>query len=145
MTLSDDNQKALMLTIHQKVEEYADSVADSLNKGDIEDLTYPPNCGLTGEELNALQKLKDDPTLKSALRKVLADNSAGVVFDIFNLVDGTADPDENLGNWTEIALVDKSEELDDPIEMLHDNFYSTYWDWKKIRPNNGWKLDTNEA
>ena len=146
MKLSDNNQKTLMLAIHQKIEKYADYVADKLNNGETTDLlTYPPNCELTDNEKQALEKLKNDQDLKSALRKILADNSAGVIFELMNYLDGTADPDENLGDWTEIAFVDRTEEIEPPNDMLHDNFYSTYWDWKEIRPNSDWTLDINET
>jgi len=43
-----------------------------------------------------------------------------------------------------VALVDKTDEIESNNEMLHDNFLSTYWDWKEIRPNMGWTLDTQE-
>ncbi len=149
MKLSDHNIKTLMLTLHQKIEEYAESVSDNLNKGMTEDLfVYPPNCGLTEEENESLKKIKDDPILKRALRKILADNSAGVLFDLMNLIDGTTEPDKNLGNWTEISFVDKKNEMEENSEMLHDTFFSTYWDWKDIRPNKEWvldQLDSDEA
>ncbi len=145
MKLSDNNRKTLMLNLHQKIEEYAEQTSDNLDVGKTENLlVYPPNCGLTENEILSLEKLQSDPNLKSALRKILADNSAGVLFDLMNLVDGTTEPDDNLGEWTEIAFVDKTESIEENAEMLHDNFFATYWDWKKVRPNKKWKLDNLE-
>ena len=89
-----------------------------------------------------MEKLKNDHDLKSALRKILADNSAGIVFDLMNIIDGTADPDEDLGKWTEVALVDQLDDIEPNDDMLHDSFFSTYWNWKEVRPNKGWALDT---
>lgn len=146
MKLSENNKRTLMLAIHQKIEEYADYFAGKLNDGETTDiLTYPPDCRLTGNEKEALEKLKNDQDLQSALRKILAGNSAGVIFDLMNYLDGTADPNENLGGWTEVAFVDKTDDVEPSHNMLHDYFYSTYWDWKAIRPNRGWARDTNEA
>lgn len=145
MKLSEENTKTLMLSLHQKIENYAENISENLFLGKSEDiLAYPPNCSLTEEENESLKKLKDNSILKSALRKVFADNSASLIFDLFNIVDGTSDPDEELGSWTEIAFVDKTEEIAENSEMLHDNFFSTYWDWKKIRPKKDWKLDNIE-
>ena len=135
-----------MLFLQQKIEENAEYIADELDKGNNTDfLTYPPNGGLTEKESLSLEKLKSDPNLKSALRKILADNSAGVLFELLNVIDGTADPDEKLGKWTEISFVDKTEDLAENADMLHDALYSKYWDWRKIRPNKDWKLDTHDG
>ncbi|MFM2361585.1 MAG: hypothetical protein RLZZ316_487, partial [Bacteroidota bacterium] len=29
-------------------------------------------------------------------------------------------------------------------DTLHDSFFETYWEWKKIRGSKNWKLDTYE-
>ena len=79
-------------------------------------------------------------TLKSALRKVFASNTADVIFSFLNIIDGTSDPTVEFGEWKEVMLVDFNDgnEMD---SMLHDDFYETYWDWKEKRINPGWKLD----
>lgn len=142
MKISDNNIKTLMLSLHKSIEDYANQVSNQLMIGETTDfLNYPPNCGLTDAEHKALEKLKNDQELRNALRKILADNSASVIFDLMNNIDGTTDPDENFGEWTQICFVDSSEEIEPPDEMLHDNFYATYWDWKEIRPDKGWTLD----
>ncbi|WP_103072341.1 hypothetical protein [Aquimarina sediminis] len=146
MKLSKHNIKTFLLSANQKIEENADFISDKLYKGDEMDfITYPPNCGFTEEENRSLEKLKNDPNLKSALRKILADNSAGVLFDLFNIIDGTSEPDESFGKWTEICFVDKTDELAEDLDFFHDELYDKYWDWRKIRPKKGWKLDNYDG
>ena len=143
MSLSNTNVNTLLLDIHQDIEEYADFLVTSiLDKRDFNFLTYPPNCGLTEPEIEELKKLESNEHLKNALRKVIADNSAGIVFNIFNVLDGTADPKNQDGNWKGLKIIDEESESEPSDEMLHDKFYETYWDWKKIRGNKNWKLDT---
>lgn len=143
MKVSENNLKILMLAIHQYIEENAEFISEKLNNGDSQDLlNYPPNCGFSDDEKDSLEKIKNDQNLKSALRKIFADNSADVIFNLMNLFDGTTSPDENLGDWSELTLIDKTNEIDEPEDMLHDYFFETYWDWKKIRNNSDWKLDT---
>jgi len=145
MELSNHNIKTLLLDLHQDIEEYADVLATSiLEKKDFNFLTYPPNCGLTELEIVELKKLDYNEHLKNALRKVIADNSAGVVFNLLNLFDGTGFPKNDNGKWTGLKVIDEQpDENSEPVgDCLHDKFYETYWDWKKIRVNKTWKLDT---
>lgn len=142
MKLSDYNMKTLMISLHSTIEEHAEYISDKLNCGLAEDmLVYPPNCGFTKEEIQSLEKVKNDPILQSALRKVLADNSAGVLFEMMNWIDSTSDPNEEFGKWKGLAFVDKTDEIEENDEMLHDALFSTYWDWKEIRPQKDWNLD----
>ena len=81
------------------------------------------------------------------MRKLIADNSAGIIFNMFNFFDGTGTPKNDDGTWTGIKLVDEEQnENSAPIDdMLHDKFYETYWEWRKIRGDKKWKLDTYEG
>lgn len=145
MKLSPHNQETLLIYIQQKIERYADDIASKIENGVSEDfLDYPPNGELSTVEIESLAKLKGDPVLKSALRKILASNSAGVLFELFNVIDGTADPDEDLGKWSGVALVDMTEDFEETY-FLHEEFYDKYWDWRKIRPDKGWRLDSWEG
>lgn len=82
MNLSNKNAQTLLLDTHQDIEEYADTlVTNILDKKEFDFLTYPPNCGLTELEVN---ELKNNEHLKSALRKVVTDNSAGIAFNMLN-------------------------------------------------------------
>lgn len=141
MKLSDNNKKTLLVSIHQMIEESASYIVNDLEHKRINRLIkYPSNGGLTDSEKIELEKLEINPALKSALRKVFASNTADVIFSLLNVIDGTADPSVEFGEWQEVMLVDFDEdnELD---SMLHDDFFGTYWDWKEKRPNPGWKLD----
>jgi len=141
MKLSENNKKTLLVSIHQSIEENASHTVNELENKRINQLiNYPPNGGLTESEKLELEKLEINPTLKSALRKVLASNTGDVFFSFLNIIDGTADPNVEFGEWGEVMIVDFEEENE--IEsMLHDVFYGTYWDWKEKRGNPGWKLD----
>ncbi|MCX2763124.1 hypothetical protein [Aquimarina muelleri] len=146
MKLSKHNINTFLLSANQKIEENAEYVSDRLvNGGEMDFVTYPPNCGFTQEENLSLEKLKNDPNLKSALRKILADNSASVLFDLFNIIDGTSEPDEKFGEWTEICFVDKTDELAEDLYFLHDKLGSAYWGWRELRPDKGWKPDIYEG
>jgi hypothetical protein len=140
--LSTENESTFLLNLHKSIEESANTNANHIMHGRLNQLiNYPPNGGLTGEEINALMALGGQEQLKSALRKVLASTTADVFFDVFNLIDGTADPDPGTGQWTGVMMIDKPEDLDEDGEFLHDRFYATYWDWKEKRQNTNWSLD----
>lgn len=85
--------------------------------------------------------LPQSEELKSALRKVFADQAAAVVFNLFSIIDGVSEPNPETNNWTEVLLIDKPVDYDEYAEFLHDDFYGTYWDWRKQREDIGWKLD----
>src|SRR5882724_2585302 len=145
MKLSNNNAIALLLDINQDIEEYAEATVKSI----VEDknfnfLTYPPNAGLTEPEKAELNKLDNNDDLKNALRKIIADNTAGVIFNMLNLFDGTGYPKLRSNDWKGIKLVDEKENNgSDPFnDTLHDSFFETYWDWKKLRGEKPWKLDT---
>lgn len=147
MEISNTNANILLLDTHQDIEEYADIlVTNILDKKDYSFLTYPPNCGLTELEIDELNKLENNENLKNALRKVIADNSAGIIFNMLNLFDGTVSPKNDNGSWSGLKLIDEepNENSEPSDDWLHDKFYETYWDWKKLRGDKKWKLDTHE-
>jgi len=147
MKLSNKNALALMLDINQDIEEYAEAtVKNIIEDKDFDSLTYPPNNGLTDLEKQELNKLDNNEHLKNALRKVIADNSAGIIFSMLNLLDGTADPKLMLSEWTGVKLVDQEndEGEEEFQDMLHDSFFESYWKWRELRGNKNWKLDTYE-
>ncbi|WP_162550056.1 hypothetical protein [Hymenobacter nivis] len=139
MQLSEINRHTFLVAINQSIEEYAAYHADSLLQGESIVPVYPPNGGFTAEETEALQLLQNNPAMHSALRKVLADCAAGVVFDLFNHIDGTTDPKQ--GGWSPVMLVDEPKNDEEYREFLHDEFFSTCWDWREIRPDKTWRLD----
>ena len=135
---------ALLLDLNQDIEEFADySVKNIIEDKNFEFLSYPPNSGFTDLEKAELDKLSNNDQLKNALRKVIADCTAGVVFHMLNLLDGTGSPKNDYDNWSGIKLIDEqaqgnNEEFND---MLHDSFFEMYWAWRKIRGHKKWKLD----
>ena len=50
-----------------------------------------------------------------------------LLFHLFSLLDGVTDPDINQ-LWLGATIEHKKE--DDDSEMLHDEFYETYWKYK---------------
>jgi hypothetical protein len=145
MELSHKNAIGLLLDINQDIEEYAEAtVKNIIEDKNFDFLTYPPNNGLTDLEKAELSKLDNNEHLKNALRKVIADNSAGVIFNMLNLFDGTASPKLHYDNWSGVKLIDEEPQADSEQfnDMLHDSFFETYWEWKKLRGDKKWKLDT---
>ena len=140
MGLSEHNRNTFLINLHKLIEEAAHNTATDILHARIKQLEYPPNGGLTEAEAIAVQKLQGDETLRDALRKLIASNSAGVLFNVLNILDGTGNPDPGTGDWSEVKLVDCAEDDEGDDEMLHDGFFETYWEWKKRRRSN-WKLD----
>jgi len=147
MKLSKQNALALLLDLNQDIEEYAEAtVKNIIDDKKFDFLSYPPSNGLTDLEKQELYLLDNNEHLKNALRKVIADNSAGVVFSMLNIIDGTTDPRLMLDEWTGIKLVDKghNEDAEKFQDMLHDSFFESYWKWRELRGAKNWKLDTHE-
>ena len=140
LQLSEANRRTFLVAVNQSVEEYAVGCADELLRGQLEEPNYPPNGGFTAQEAQALTLLQGNEALHSALRKVLASCAAGVVFDLLNHIDGTSDPKQ--GEWAGVILVDRPRGDKEDREFFHDDFFDAYWDWREIRPDKTWCLDT---
>ena len=134
-----------MMHLHKSIEEQANHAANHILHGRPEQLIlYPPNGGLTTEEMQAIGSLAGNETLRDALRKAIASSTADVLFGLLNIIDGTGDPDPGLGKWSEVMLTDVPEDFDEDLEFLHDHFYETYWAWRRRRKAD-WKLDLLEG
>lgn len=137
MKLSEQNRTTLLLHLHKTIEESANNTANDILAGRVNHIIdYPQNGGLNETEKRALNELKGNEEIRNALRKLFASNCASVLFDFFNIIDGTGDPDPRTGNWEEVMIVDMPENFDEHIEFLHDHFYDTYWKWKEKRKAN---------
>lgn len=139
MQLSEENRQTLLVALHQVVEEQAAAYANDLFKGRSQRLDYPPNGGLVAEEDAAIQNIQGNVLMQSALRKLFASCTAGVVFDFLNLIDGTSDPEH--GDWSGVMLVDRPEEAEEHWQFLHEAFLEAYWDWRAKRRAKSWRLD----
>lgn len=138
--MTSAEMKCLMVGVHQSIEKHADALASKIAAKMPPNPNYPPNCGLTEAERKALQSLEPPPTLQAGLRKLIAGATAAVVFDLFNFIDGTGDP-PGKEHWGTFHIDRMTEDEARRQVFLHDTFYETYWDWRKVRPNPGWRLD----
>ncbi|MFA5946974.1 MAG: hypothetical protein WC813_03035 [Patescibacteria group bacterium] len=122
--LSPSNKKTLLLSLNTLIRKNG---AESLNRianNEYEKLFfYPPNEKLTGTESEMLIALQKNPAIYPVLQKIITNESARVIFELLNWVDGTGDPD---GPWSGVALVDRTS--DEDTEMLHDAFLEAYWE-----------------
>ncbi len=136
----EDKLAALLVECHRLIEESASLTASALvNHSAMQHICYPPNAGLNKAERSALGSIENTPELESALRKVIANAAAAPLFSLFSCIDGVADPSEYDKEWLGLKF---SEPTDgDSQQMLHDDFFETYWRWREIRNNPGWKLD----
>jgi len=138
--LSESNRNIFLVELHKAIEDVAEAGSKNILQQDFDSLAvYPPNGGFTDEEKVALRSVASVPNVESALRKVLANAGASVIFDMLNWIDGTGDPESE--DWTGVKLVDADTDEDPPYAMLHDDFYDKYWDWRKTRGDKGWRLD----
>lgn len=141
--LSDKNRNTLLIGVNRDIETTVEEITEAMAKKRLNNLlSYPPNCGFTPEELKALENIKMDNDLKSALRKILAEACSRPLFSLFNYIDGTGDPGKD---WTSVSFLDKELDTDEEGEFLHDKFFELYWEWRKLRPKKDWKLDTYEG
>jgi hypothetical protein len=134
---------ALFLEIHKLIEQAAVDAVEGLATSNSR-LTYPPNGGLTEEEQTEVARLDLNPILKIALRKIIADAASVPIFHLFCLIDGVADPEGYDGLWLGYRLVLPSKGEPAPSSRLHDEFFETYWKWRRTRQDAGWRLDNLE-
>ena len=135
---------ALLVELHRIIAESAESAAsmvgvrmtsgESVGKGIADDLAYPPRDGtgpvLTRAERLALGQLDLSQDARSGFRKIVADACASTVFQLFALVDGVADPEmTQMDDWLGADIVAAP---DEDREMLHDGFYESYWEYRKL-------------
>jgi hypothetical protein len=51
-----------------------------------------------------------------------------------------ADPEDYDGHWPPFQISPYLEGEKEDV-FLHDDFFESYWLWRKRRPDPGWKLD----
>ena len=145
MMISEQQKLALFLDIHRAIEEAAsEALAQAASPTEFS-IAYPPNGGLSEEEMFVLGNLPFSPVLESALRKIIADAASYPIFRLFSLLDGVSDPYEYKEFWPGLTLSPSDEEEVTEDSLLHDDFFGTYWNWRRVRTDPGWKLDNLEG
>ncbi len=135
--------QTLLVESHRLIERNAEHTVEQLGvarrkpltrpEHDSESLTtYPPGEVLSVEEDGAIRSMRLSALQKSALKKLIADACAAVMFDFFNLVDGTTDPEVSPINdfWVGASIVEQQD--DRHTWMLHDQFLDTYHDYMSL-------------
>jgi len=140
--LSKATEQTLMVALNNDIEDVAEALARSVMDGSVaRQMLYPPNNGFTSEEQQALEALKAIPNIESALRKVLADAAAYPICKFFGYADGITDPTDD--EWSGIYLTERPD--DEDIEVQDTSYdaeiYHRYWNWLRVRPDKGWRLD----
>jgi hypothetical protein len=127
---------ALLAEIHRSIEESAAAALQSIGDHNTAPrVSYPPNAELTPAESEALQGLRLSVAARSGLLKLVKDATAYPFFHFFSLLDGVVDPPQVFNGervfgeaWYGLSLAPKGEQHE---EMLHDEFYESYWAYKK--------------
>lgn len=123
--ISDKDLGTLLVELHAQIVQSAISTVAALNDPQI---SYPPNGSLTSDERNALASLSLSIAGASALRKLLADSTTSAIFNWFCVIDAVADPLRNHEEpWLGVRFGNMED--DNGSSMLHDMFYSTWWDF----------------
>jgi hypothetical protein len=140
--LTEAQRRALLLQMHRSIEEVAARVASELRSG-VASLSYPPNCGLTRDETRAIAELRSIAGLESALRKIVASAASFPLYHFICILDGIGDPADYDGEWlgARIDPVPLDSDGSEENEPLRYEFFDSYWDWRKMRPEPGWRLD----
>jgi len=123
-----DSKLLFLREINNIIKEYSE-IGEQLKKPSKE-LSWE-EFNLTKNEIIALgdQKFTDESI--SAIEKIVRDNIMGAFHSAFCLLDGVSDPvSENEEDiWVGLKLEKKQ---DDDEEFLHDELYSSYWDWHDL-------------
>src|SRR6266540_6397140 len=81
--LSESNRNIFLVELNKAIEDAAEDDSKNILQQDFDSLAvYPPNGGFTDEEKVALRSIASVPNAESALRKVLANASASVIFNM---------------------------------------------------------------
>ncbi len=126
--LNMDSKQLFLRELHSIIKEYAE-VGDQLKQPDKQ-LSWE-EFDLTEDEISALnsQNFTDESII--AIEKIVRDNIMGAFHSAFCLLDGVSDPvlenEEDI--WVGLKLEEKQDEDE---EFLHDELYSSYWDWHDL-------------
>ncbi|WP_341285021.1 hypothetical protein [Priestia megaterium] len=125
-----DSKQLFLREVHNIIKEYSE-VGEQL-KQPPEELSWE-EFNLTESEINALDAQKFTDESISAIEKIVRNNIMGAFHSAFCLLDGVSDPvsENDEGIWVGLKLEEKQEDEEDE-EFLHDELYSSYWDWHDL-------------
>lgn len=125
-----DSKQLFLRELHSIIKEYSE-VGEQLKQPDKQ-LSWE-EFDLTEEEISALNVQKFTDESISAIEKIVRDNIMGAFHSAFCLLDGVSDPvSENEEDiWVGLKLEEKQND-DEDEEFLHDELYSSYWDWHDL-------------
>ncbi|MQR86281.1 hypothetical protein GFV16_10195 [Bacillus megaterium] len=129
-----DSKQLFLREIHNIIKEYS-AIGEQL-KQPPKELPWE-EFNLTKDEINSLETQKFTDESISAIEKIVRDSIMGAFHSAFCLLDGVSDPvlenDDDM--WFGLKLVEKQEEEDEE-DFLHDELYSSYWDWRESNNKN---------
>jgi len=128
--LNMDSKQLFLRELHSIIKEYAE-VGEQLKQPDKQ-LSWE-EFDLTEDEISALNAQNFTDESISAIEKIVRDNIMGAFHSAFCLIDGVSDPvSENEEDiWVGLKLEEKQDD-DEDEEFLHDELYSSYWDWHDL-------------
>jgi hypothetical protein len=97
-------------------------------------LAYPPDSTsqLTEAEVCALRELHLPSEAQSAVRKIIQAETATAFAEFFAMLDAVGDPVvAKVADWRAVDFA--SREGDDSRAMLHDEFFDSYANYRRIR------------
>lgn len=129
-----DSKQLFLRELHNIIKEYSEIG---------EQLKQPPKelpweeFNLTKDEINSLRTQEFTDESISAIEKIVRDNIMGAFHSAFCLLDGVSDPvlEDDDDMWFGLKLVEKQEEEEEE-DFLHDELYSSYWDWQELNNKN---------
>ncbi|MGE7307460.1 hypothetical protein ACQKJG_26895 [Priestia megaterium] len=129
-----DSKQLFLRELHNIIKEYSEIG---------EQLKQPPKelrweeFNLTKDEINSLRTQEFTDESISAIEKIVRDNIMGAFHSAFCLLDGVSDSvlEDDDDMWFGLKLVEKQEEEEEE-DFLHDELYSSYWDWQELNNKN---------
>ncbi|MEW7279742.1 hypothetical protein ABW636_14205 [Aquimarina sp. 2201CG1-2-11] len=129
MKLSEENKHAILLEIHQIIN---DSIVFTIQKFDNKEKNSLDYFVLTDEEEQYISSLKNSKLLQNIIKKVLTRNLDDSFLRFLSIIDGTSEPKEEFGKKSDFILVDMPDDFDESYDFLHDEFFESYDLWEKI-------------
>jgi hypothetical protein len=129
--LEGENLNKLMVYLHEVISKTADSSVKAIKSNRTDKtLCYPPGITLNDDEMSVLAQIRNIEGFEGVLKKIIVDSASYPLFDLFSIIDGTADIPDVSYEFLDVVEC-KLGERNDREDFLHDYFYETYWDWEE--------------